>query len=74
MARYNAGVEKILCDGELMYMSDEDFANLYKKILSSPEEVENRRKILAQASQNFNNVSAAKKFIELFDIMTRKKI
>ncbi|MBP3687590.1 MAG: hypothetical protein J6J35_04400 [Alphaproteobacteria bacterium] len=55
-------------------MSDEDFANLYKKILSSPEEVENRRKILAQASQNFNNVSAAKKFIELFDIMTRKKI
>ncbi|MBO5284573.1 MAG: hypothetical protein J6B00_01715, partial [Alphaproteobacteria bacterium] len=74
LVRYNAGLEKILGNGELMYMSDEDFANLYKKILSSPEEVENRRKILAQASQNFNNVSAAKKFIELFDIMTRKKI
>lgn len=74
LVRYNAGVEKILGDGELMYMSDEDFAGKFNKFITSVEALEQQRKSLFSALQQFDSRSAALKFIELFEIMQRKRI
>ncbi|MBP3687592.1 MAG: hypothetical protein J6J35_04410 [Alphaproteobacteria bacterium] len=74
LVRYNAGLEKILGNGELMYMSDEDFAVKFNKFITSVEALEQQRKSLFSALQQFDSRSAALKFIELFDIMQRKRI
>lgn len=74
LVRYNVGLERLWGNGVLMYMSEEDFAVRFNKFIASAEAIEQQRKNLFRASQQFNNRSAARKFIELFDIMQRKRI
>ncbi|MBO5039078.1 MAG: hypothetical protein J6C85_06475 [Alphaproteobacteria bacterium] len=73
LVRYNVGLERLFSNSVLMYASEDDFAVQFNKFIAS-EAIEQQRKNLFRASQQFNSRSTALKFIELFDIMQRKRI
>ncbi|MBQ8751340.1 MAG: hypothetical protein IJZ30_06875 [Alphaproteobacteria bacterium] len=71
--RYNPGIEKMFGETIPMYYNEEDF---YSKLngLSKNNNLEKIRNDIYDVSQKWNSQMVANKFIEIFDIMIRKKI
>ena len=73
LVRYNPGIEKIFGNIVPMYHNEDDF---YIKLnnLSKNNHLEKIRDDIYDISQKWNSQMVANKFIEIFDIMIRKKI
>ena len=72
--RYNNGLAKMFGQAIPMYMNEDEFLPLLKGLLSSPQEVVERRAAIREIAKNWNSDSQAKKFIELFEVMEKKLI
>ena len=71
--RYNPGIEKMFDETIPMYYNEEDFYNKLNG-LSQNNNLEKIRNDIYDVSQKWNSQMVANKFIEIFDIMIRKKI
>lgn len=72
--RYNPAIEKIFSDAVPMYYNNEHFYFEFNRLLKSPDELERRLKIIKNIAKKYNSESQANKFIEIFDIMKKKRI
>ncbi len=72
--RYNPGVDRMFGDIIPMYHNEDEFFSLYQRLIHSPRELQQRRDALKAAVPFWNSRSQGKKFIELFEIMEKKRI
>lgn len=71
--RYNPAVEKLFGRAVPMYHDEAEFKSQLDFLLSHPEELIKRRKAIAEIAKEWSSREQAKKFIELFEIMERKR-
>lgn len=74
LVRYNFGVRKLFGDDVPMYANEDEFLQMFNRLLSSTEETNERKKQLFATTKKWNAQSAALKFIELFEIMEKKRL
>lgn len=72
--RYNPGIAKMFGDIIPMYHNEEEFGILYQQLIHAPRELQQRHAALKAVSLLWNSQNQAKKFIELFEIMEKKRI
>ena len=71
--RYNPAIEKLFGDAIPFYYNGNEFREKLEKILRNPTEILERREAVKHISQRWNSRSQAKKIIELFEIMDKKR-
>ncbi len=71
--RFNNGVYKIFGEALPMYQNEAEFIAGLKELQQNPMKTEQIRTQLKQISQDWNSLSQAKKFIEIFTIMANKR-
>ncbi len=72
--RYNPGIVKMFGNAIPMYYNPEHFNFELYRLLQSPIELKNRFNDIVNISTNWSSSMRAKKIIELFDIMKKKRI
>ncbi|MBQ2886688.1 MAG: hypothetical protein IJE43_23475 [Alphaproteobacteria bacterium] len=72
--RYNPGIKKMFGDAIPMYYNPEHFNFELYRLLKSPNELMQRLEAITKISDIWSSDMRAKKFIELFDIMQKKRI
>lgn len=72
--RYNPGIYKLFGDAIPMYYNEDHFKFEIKRLAKSSQELKARYKTIDYISKNWSSDMRAKKFIELFDIMKKKRI
>ncbi len=72
--RYNPGIEKMFGDIIPMYHNELEFTRLYNELMYSPYQVRRKWEKLQQENPKWNSDSQAKKIIELFEVMQKKRI
>ncbi len=72
--RYNSAIEKLFGDVVPMYHSPEEFRPMYDALLADVAQVMERKKTLQQLAGGWSSRGQAKKIIELFDVMKRKRL
>ena len=72
--RYNQGIAKMYGDSIPLYYNEEHFRFELIRLLNSPNELKKRFDVISNISANWSSSMRAKKIIELFDIMKKKRI
>ena len=72
--RYNPAIVKMFGDAIPMYYNPDHFSFELNRLLKSPEELKTRFNVIGNISTNWSSNMRAKKIIELFDIMKKKRI
>lgn len=72
--RYNPGIEKMFGNIIPMYHNENEFVALYTYLSHSPDEQNYKWLNLQKECNNWNSDTQAKKFIELFEVMQKKRI
>jgi len=70
--RYNTALVKIFGDTIPMYKNGDEFLSKLSDLRRRPEEIKTRLKDLRRIGKDWDTTSQAKKFIELFEIMSQK--
>lgn len=73
LLRFNSAVYKIFGDALPLYHDEKEFIDLLNQLERNSEFVLQIRKNLKFISQQWNSESQAQKFVELFDIMQKKR-
>lgn len=71
--RYNPAIEKLFGEAVPMYYNELEFKEKLERLLQNPSEIEERRKAIKHIAKHWNCQSQARKFIELFEIMDKKR-
>ncbi len=71
--RYNPAIEKLFGKMVPMYHNDNEFQEQLKYLPAHLFEIEERRAAIKHLAKRWNSHSQARKFIELFEIMDRKR-
>ena len=71
--RYNPGIEKLFGEAVPMYYNGPEFGKKMEALLQNPAELAKRRKAIRRLAQLWKSNSQDRKFIELFEIMDKKR-
>lgn len=71
--RYNPAVEKLFGEAVPMYYNGTEFKPKLEFLLAHPEELAERKEAVKNISHGWSSQGQAKKFIELFEIMEKKR-
>lgn len=71
--RFNSGVYKIFGDALPMYGNEQEFAAGLRELEQNPALVQQRRVALREMAKQWDSVSQAQKFVEIFAIMQQKR-
>lgn len=73
--RFNYGIEKMFGNAVPMYRNEQEFASEFRRLMRAPEEILKRREALKLiADREWSSIKQAQKFIEIFEIMEKKRI
>ncbi|MCM1324598.1 MAG: glycosyltransferase [Acetobacter sp.] len=72
--RYNPAIEKLFGDAVPMYYNSNEFSQKLNKLLSTPAELQQRKDAIRNIAIGWSSKFQAKKVIELFEIMEKKRI
>lgn len=73
LLRFNSAVYKIFGEALPLYHDEQEFIDLLNQLERNSDFVMQIRQNLKLVSQNWNSISQAQKFSELFDIMQKKR-
>lgn len=71
--RYNSGIAKIFGNAVPMYMNQQEFLPKLQELLNNPQEIHSHLNDIYETAQEWDSSSQAKKFIELFEVMNKKR-
>ncbi len=72
--RFNQGIYSMFGDAIPMYYNEEHFKFELNRLINASHELKVRRDTIRKISENWSSSMRAKKIIELFDIMKKKRI
>lgn len=71
--RYNPAVEKLFGEAVPMYYNGDEFKPKLEFLLAHPQEIMERKEAIRNIAQGWSSKGQAKKFIELFEVMEKKR-
>ena len=71
--RFNSGIYKIFGEALPMYGNEQEFAAGLRELEQNPALVQQRRAALRETAKQWDSVSQAQKFVEIFAIMQQKR-
>lgn len=74
LVRYNPAIEAIFGNAVPMYQTAEEFMPTIERLLSSRVELTNRKIGIKKIAKSWNTSTQAKKIIEIFEMMEKKRI